>query len=99
MVEVNWTLQALQDIESISEYISRDSVKYAKIQASRFFEVVEILEEFPKTGRIVPELNKTNIRELILGNYRIVYKIISLKSIDILAIHHSARAFVIKKKK
>jgi len=99
MVEVNWTPQSLQDIDSISQYISRDSVKYAKIQAKRFFEVVEILEEFPKTGRIVPELNKPNVRELILGNYRIVYKIISTKSIDILTIHHSARAFGIKKKK
>lgn len=99
MVEVNWTPQALQDIDNISNYIARDSVKYAKIQAKRFFEFVEILETFPKTGRLVPEMNSPLIRELILGNYRIVYKIINSKSIDILAVHHSARVFESKKKK
>lgn len=97
MVEVKWTPQAIQDIDNISSYIAKDSNKYAKIQAKRFFEFVEILEKFPKTGRIVPEINSSQIRELILGNYRIVYKIISLKRIDILAIHHSARVFKTKK--
>lgn len=91
MVEVRWTPQAIEDINSIAEYIAKDSLRYAKIQTERFFDTTEILLTKPSIGRIVPEIKKANIRELILGNYRIIYKIISTKRIDILTIHHSAR--------
>jgi addiction module RelE/StbE family toxin len=91
MVEVNWTDQALQDIDNIAEFISKDSIKYAGIQSKLFFDKVEILTSLPEAGRIVPEIQKKKIRELILGNYRIVYRIISSKQIDILTIHHSRR--------
>lgn len=91
MVKINWTDQALQDIDNIAEFISKDSLKYAKIQTQLFFERVESLFTQPELGRVVPELQKKKIRELIVGNYRIVYRIISLKRIDILTIHHSRR--------
>jgi len=91
MVEIKWTPQAIEDINSIAEYISKDSVKYAKIQTERFFEAASVLLTKPNVGRVVPEIKKSNIRELILGNYRIIYRIISSKRIDILTIHHSAR--------
>lgn len=91
MVKVNWTKQSINDIDHIAEFISKDSVKYAAIQTLRFFETVKILEHQPEIGRIVPEFNHPNIRELIEGNYRIIYRIKNLNSIDILTIHHSKR--------
>lgn len=91
MVEVNWTDQALQDINNIAEFISKDSLKYAQIQTQLFFDSVVVLYDQPELGRIVPEIQKKKIRELIVGNYRIVYRIISLKRIDILNVHHSRR--------
>ena len=91
MVEIRWTNQALDDIDNIAEYIAKDSLKYAKIQTLRFFEATEILITKPKIGRIVPEIKKSTIRELILGNYRIIYKFLNIKRVDILAVHHSAR--------
>lgn len=48
--------------------------------------------DFPHSGRVLPEQKDENIRELIEGNYRIVYKTISKKRIDILFIHHSKKA-------
>lgn len=48
------------------------------------------LEDFPKSGRIVPEFDSDVIRELIEGNYRIVYKINS-NHIGVVRVHHSAR--------
>jgi toxin ParE1/3/4 len=96
MVEVRWTNRALDDILNIAEFIAKDSERYAKMQVDRFFKRVEILEEFPNTGKIVPELNKKSIRELIEGNYRIIYKVVSKKHIDILTVHHSARLLNIK---
>ena len=91
MVEIKWTLQSVDDIENIAEFISKDSERYAQIQVQRFFEAVEILETNPRIGRVVPEFNNEIIRELILGDYRIIYHIVSESLIDILTVHHSKR--------
>ena len=91
MVTIKWTDQSLEDIKSIAEFIARDSRKYAKIQVKRIVDRVSILKNQPLLGRIVPELKNENIRELILGNYRIVYVTVSKSQIDILTVHHSSR--------
>lgn len=91
MAEVRWTDQALNDIENIAEFIAKDSETYARIQVERFFEETEILESFPLSGRIVPELKDETIREIIFGTYRIIYRIFSNKAVDILTIHHGSR--------
>ncbi len=91
MVEVNWTLLALEDIENIAAFIAHDSEQYATIQVSRFFDRVKILEQYPLSGRIVPELNLETLRELTTGNYRIVYRVVSDSRIDIVTVHHSNR--------
>ena len=91
MVEVKWTDQSLEDIHNIAEYIAADSEKFASIQVEKFFERVEVLNKYPTVGKVVPEVGKQNIRELISGNYRIIYKIISKSRIDILTVHHASR--------
>jgi toxin ParE1/3/4 len=48
------------------------------------------LEEFPKSGRVVPDFDTENVRELIEGNYRIIYEI-KPDHIGIIRIHHAAR--------
>jgi toxin ParE1/3/4 len=91
MVEVNWTACALEDLEDIAQYISKDSIKYAKLTIRTLFFSTDILSKTPKIGRLVPEFKNPLIREIIRGNYRIVYKIVSVKKIDILTVHHCAR--------
>jgi len=91
MVRINWTLQAKHDLKSIADYISNDSKRYAKLQVVKIRTKTTILKSHLKIGKIVTEIDNHNIRELIEGNYRIIYKIVSEKQIDILTIHHSAR--------
>ena len=91
MVRLNWTFQAKEDLKAIAEYISRDSKRYAKLQVIRLKNRTRILKTPVRSGKIVPEINKENIRELIEGNYRIIYKIVKDNRIDILTIHHTAR--------
>ena len=91
MVRINWTSQAKEDLKSISEYISSDSVRYAKLKVVKIRTRTKILKSHIRSGKIVTETNDQDIRELIEGNYRIIYKIVSKKQIDILTIHHSAR--------
>lgn len=90
MARINWTLQALEDVESICEFISRDAPSYAHIFACDVFDSVERLKEFPGSGRVVPEVDREYIREIILGNYRIIYRIAD-NAVDILTVYHSAR--------
>lgn len=91
MVEVNWTKQAIQDIDKIAEFIAKDSDHYARVQVQRFFSVVKKLEKQPRSGKIVPEKQDPLIREILIGSYRIIYKIISQTKIDVLTVHHNKR--------
>lgn len=91
MVQIRWTFQAKDDLNTIAEYIKLDSVRYAKLQVIKLKSRTHILKSHPNAGRIVPEINDEKIRELIEGNYRIIYKVISNSQVDILIFHHSAR--------
>jgi len=91
VVKLIWTDQAIDDLGDIGDYIAESSEKYAKLTVKRLYEKVDILKQFPQAGRVVPEKNEENLRELIEGNYRIIYEIISENSIYILTIYHSAR--------
>ena len=87
-----WSPEAIEDIESIAEYIQRDSLFYAKAVVNKIFQSIEKLKEFPKIGRIVPELEKEDIRELIIYSYRLVYQI-KESQILIAAVIHGKRQF------
>ena len=91
MVELNWTIGAIDDLGAIAEYIGRDSVKYARIQVQKIRDKTRILQTMPRVGKRVRELDDGSIRELLEGRYRIIYKIVSEERIDILTIHHSSR--------
>jgi toxin ParE1/3/4 len=90
-VEIKWTTQSLEDLANIASFIGKDSEKYALIQTERFFEKVKILRTHPEFGRIVPEIGLKSVRQLIEGNYRIIYQVISSDRIDILTVHHKSR--------
>jgi len=73
--KLEWSEEALEDIESIATYIQKDSPTYAKSVVSKFFEKAEILQEFAELGRKVPETNNANIREIFVYSYRLIYKL------------------------
>jgi addiction module RelE/StbE family toxin len=91
MVKVVWTTTALEDLDNIGEYIAKDSLKYAIITVEELFESVDILEEHPRAGPVVPEFNNDSLRQLIRKGYRIVYRIIDEQHIDILTVHSCFR--------
>ena len=91
MDKVIWTDAAIQDLNDIGDYIARDSEKYAQITVHYLFDSADILETHPLIGKVIPEFKDKNIRELVRGNYRMVYQIINENRIDILTVHHCAR--------
>lgn len=91
MVKVIWAERAIDDLTSIAEYSNRYSEKYASFIVSKLFNKVDILKKMPRIGRIVPEKNEENIRELIEGNYRIIYELRGNDRIEIIMVHHASR--------
>ena len=57
MAQVRWTPQAADDLDSIAEFISQDSPQYSSLFVIDVLYAVERLNQFPKSGRIVPEMN------------------------------------------
>lgn len=87
---VIWSQQAVADLRSIHDFITRDSRYYAKKVVHDIREKIEELNDLPKLGRIVPELNEEDVRELFLYSYRIIYEIKD-EVIFVLAVVHQRR--------
>ena len=91
MVQIIWVEKAINDLNEIAEYIAKESPRYADMVVDNIMDKTQLLKEYPEIGRIVPEINQPHIRELIEGNYRIIYEIIDKDTIELLTIHHSAK--------
>ncbi|MCF6257273.1 MAG: type II toxin-antitoxin system RelE/ParE family toxin [Gammaproteobacteria bacterium] len=85
-----WSQEALDDIDGIAEFISRDSLHYAQQVVERLFELGDAIVEHPKAGRIVPEFENADIRERFLYSYRLIYEI-RASEICVLAVIHGKR--------
>ena len=90
MARIIWSPNAVTDLEAICEYIARDSEHYSRIFAQGVINAIEKLQIWPESGRIVPEYNQKDIREVIFQNYRIVYRTKSY-AVEIVTIMHGAR--------
>ncbi len=90
MAIVSWTRRSINDLKLIHEFISLDSKFYADRFINRIVSRIEQLIEFPESGRIIPEKEENDLRELIEGNYRIFYRV-KRNNVTILRIHNSAK--------
>jgi toxin ParE1/3/4 len=64
---------------------------YAAVTVRRLLRAVDRLQEFPHSGRAVPEFNDPEVREVVMRPYRIVYRIVSATEIHVLTVHHGSR--------
>jgi toxin ParE1/3/4 len=91
MAEVRWTPQAADDLEAICQFIGRDAPQVAAAFADRVLRATDRLGTFPRLGRVVPELQIENIREIIVGSYRVIYRAMQ-DGVQLLTIHHGAQS-------
>jgi len=85
-----WTNEALNRLTEIDEYISYDSIARARKFINNIIKSTTSIPQYPQKGRIVPEFNISEIREIIYKNYRIVYRI-KKDQIQILTIFEAHR--------
>ena len=89
-MNVVWSPLALERVSEIALYIARDDPDAADRWVVSLFERVEQVQDFARSGRRVPEIGRVDIRELLYGNYRIIYRIES-KRIAILTVRHGSQ--------
>ncbi len=75
MAPVIWAPAALKDAEDIAAYVARDSADQAALLVARLIEATDRLAEFPESGRVIPEIAHPDCREVIVGNYRVMYRL------------------------
>ncbi len=92
MTRVVWTQPARDDLREIREYIAADSQRYARLVVRKLVGAVGRLRTHPHSGRVVPELGRATLREVIEGTYRIVYRV-TPDWVEVLAVVHAARDF------
>ncbi len=85
-----WTDPSLDDLRAIRDYIAKDSETYAVSFIESILSAAEQLAVLPRMGRMVPEADVPDIRELIFGSYRIIYQV-QQETILILAVIHGYR--------
>ena len=74
-MNIIWSPLSVERLEAIFEYISNDYRSAAMKMIDKIFSKVETLRDYPQIGRKVPEVNREEIRQISLGEYRIIYRV------------------------
>ena len=80
-MQVFWTDMAVNHLSAIYTYISLNSPEYAQKIVDNITRRSQQIAKFPQSGRIVPEFNTKQIREVIEGSYRFI----TLKAIALIS--------------
>jgi len=90
---IRWSGPALQDLREIRDYVSQDDPNAARRLALRIRKGVEHLADHPRSGRVVPEFEQDNRREVIVSPYRIVYEV-QANRVVVLRVLHGRRDLI-----
>ena len=94
-MRVTWAPLAIDRVAEIASYIAEDNPPAADKWIHRIFARVGQLASFPESGRHLPETSRPDIRELIWGNYRIIYRVES-HQVSILTVRHTKQILPIE---
>jgi plasmid stabilization system protein ParE len=70
-----WSVAAADDLQSIAEYIARDSPRYAAAVVDKILVLARSLLRHPRLGRVVPEFERADVRERFVYSYRVIYQV------------------------
>jgi len=93
MAEVIWTIKAVEQVEQIGSFIEKDSPFQARRVVQLIVSETRRLQEHPKIGKMIPEVEQDQYRELRVFSYRILYKILDENRIAIVGVVHGCRLF------
>jgi plasmid stabilization system protein ParE len=88
--KVRWTRRAAGDLLAIGEFIAKDNPAAARRFVERLRQRARDAARAPLSGRVVPEVERTDLREVFVGNYRIVYRT-ARSAIEVLTVFEGHR--------
>jgi len=92
VARLRWTRPALDDLRDAQNYIARDSRAYARRTGRQVRAAASRLKSFPESGRFVPEFPGEGFREVIVGQYRVIYRyLVDEDLVAVMAVSHGAR--------
>jgi plasmid stabilization system protein ParE len=92
VTDIVWSPRSVSDVEEIRAYVAVDSPVWADLLVRRLVSAVERLRDYPDSGRIVPERQSPDLREVISGPFRIVYRR-KAGSVEIVTVFRGSRQF------
>ncbi|HLG16402.1 MAG TPA: type II toxin-antitoxin system RelE/ParE family toxin [Blastocatellia bacterium] len=93
-MKIVWSPLALERVNEIAGYIAEDGVEAARVWLIDVFGAVERLQRFPESGRVVPEVKRQNIREIIFKNYRVIYRVERAR-VSVLTVRHGKQRLLL----
>jgi plasmid stabilization system protein ParE len=84
---VSWSPEAIDDVDTIAAYISKDSPYYASAVVKKILDTANSLDSFPYIGPIVPELGEPEFRERFVYSYRLIYRVLDEEVLIVAVIH------------
>lgn len=87
---VRWSEAATLDLEEAAEFIARDSRYYAAALVRDARAAARSLRTLAERGRIVPEARSSNVREIPVKSYRLIYWV-APTAVTVLAFVYGAR--------
>ena len=85
--QVNWSLEAVEDVEEIARYIEKDSLHYAQAVVDDIVAASRSLRQLAIRGHQIPEIEDDDYRELFVYSYRLIYRIKEQQILVIAVIH------------
>ena len=86
-MKIIWSPLAIERVAEIAEYIALDNPAAAENWVDDIFDSVKQLKKFARSGRMIPELQLEHVREIIFGNYRVIYRV-EKNHISVLTVRH-----------
>ena len=94
-MRVIWAPRALERVAEAVEYIAQDHPAAAVAWIDRLFERVALLEDQPLQGRQLPEASRPDLREVLYGRYRVIYRVYNGKELHVLTVKHQRQLLTI----
>ena len=91
MAQVVWANAAIDDLQRLREYFEPASPRFAEKLMDQLISRTRMLADFTQSGRMVPEFENAQLREVRSGNYRIIYRLEQIDKVEIARIFHSAQ--------
>jgi len=93
-MRVIWSKRAREDLEEIANYIAQDKPQAAANWLRDVQDSAVLLSTFPSSGQVLEEKNDPSYRVLLIGMYRLIYRVTET-SVEILLVHRTSRRLLI----